>query len=307
MRTRYFTTFVAVKRKVIYIGIVALLVGLMSSCGGSKRQATNSGKERVAVSIAPLRPLVGAITGDDFDIDILVPTGASPESFEPTPRQFIELNEAQMLFTVGLIDFERSLLAKLREQSKVVSLAHGIDLIAGSCSHNHNGAQADHTHCYAHGIDPHIWTSPVALKRMAQNAYEAIVAEYPDSVKYQRNYEQLLSRLDLLDGQVRRLCDSARVRKFIIYHPALTYLARDYSLEQVAIEHEGKEPSVRRLAEIIDNARREGVKRIFYQSTYPRSVVEIVADDIGGEAVEIDPLREDVFVNIEEMTRLITE
>jgi zinc transport system substrate-binding protein len=142
---------------------------------------------------------------------------------------------------------------------------------------------------------------------MARSAYNAITTAYPDSSKYAANYQKLEARLDSLDRSVRTLCDKARVRQFIIYHPALTYLARDYGLEQISIEHEGKEPSAKRLAGIINNARTKDIKRLFYQSTYPRSTVEVIADDIGAEAFEIDPLREDIFVNIEEMIRLITE
>ena len=142
---------------------------------------------------------------------------------------------------------------------------------------------------------------------MARNAYAAIAAIYPDSAKYTANYERLAARLELLDFAVRARCERARSRSFIVYHPALTYLARDYGLEQISIEHEGKEPSVKRLAGIIENARKSGTKRVFYQSTYPRSTVEVIAEDIGAEPVEIDPLREDVFTNINDMIRLIIE
>lgn len=288
------------KRTIIYICIAMLLSVVLNGCGSANRKPSDD-KEKIFVSIAPLYQLVEGITGNDFDIEILVPAGASPESFEPTPRQFIALNGAKAVFAVGLIDFERNLLSKIEQQSKVIDLSQGIDLIAGSCSHNHHGH-----HC-AHGVDPHIWTSPVALKAMARSVYNAIATAYPDSVKYTANYQKLEARLNSLDSSVRTLCDNARVRQFIIYHPALTYLARDYGLEQVSIEHEGKEPSAKRLAGIIANARTKGINRIFYQSTYPRSSVEVIADDIGAEAVEIDPLHEDIFANIVKMTRLITE
>lgn len=293
---------------IIYICIAAAVAAALYGCGGASRN-NNSDKDQLFVSIAPLRPLVEAIVGDDFDISVLVPAGASPESFEPTPRQFIALNDAKAIFAVGLIDFERSLLARVEHKERIADLSHGIELIAGSCSHshhdhNHNGCNHNHLN---HGIDPHIWSSPVALKVMAQNAFSTISAAYPDSAKYKTNYELLVMQLDTLDSAVRGICEGARIRRFIIYHPALTYLARDYGLEQISVEHEGKEPSAKRLADIINTARTEGIKRIFYQSTYPRSTVEVIAEDIGAEPVEIDPLREDIFVNIEEMTRLITE
>ena len=174
-------------KKLVFIFIAAL----MGACT-SRQQAD---EKTLYVSILPLRSLVGEIVGDDFKIEVLVPPGASPETFEPTPRQFIGLNRAEMIFNVGLIDFETTLLSKIEERGKVVNLSQGIELIAGSCSHAHTPAKQaaaggdgtscaePHNHSHAHGVDPHVWTSPRALQKMAQNAYAAIRRAYPDSVK----------------------------------------------------------------------------------------------------------------------------
>ena len=171
---------------------------------------------RLYVSIAPLKEIVGGITGDDFGIDVLVPAGASPETYEPTPRQIAALNRSQLIFNVGLIDFETALLRKIDEQKKIVNLSRGIETIAGSCSHGGHETSG-HTH-HAHGIDPHIWTSPKALQRMAANAYEAIHATYPDSAKYTRNYEQLQERLQELDASTAEKLRESGVEYFICPH-----------------------------------------------------------------------------------------
>lgn len=277
------------------------MAAALLSAGCSHRSDAGD-KPVMYVSIAPLKAIVGDITGDDFDIRILVPSGASPESFEPSMRQFVTLNQSQLVFSVGLIEFEKSLVSKIEERSKVVDLSRGVELIEGECSHHHG-----HGHPHTHGADPHIWSSPSTLKIMAANAFEAIGRLYPDSVKYRTAYEQLDRRIDSLDRRIGEICSNARHRYFIIYHPALTYLARDYGLEQISVEHEGKEPGAKRIAEIIERARKDGVTRIFYQSQFPKSVVETIAGDIGAEAVEIDPLAEDTFDNLERITRMITE
>ncbi|MEG1611657.1 MAG: zinc ABC transporter substrate-binding protein [Alistipes sp.] len=251
------------------------------------------------VSILPLRTLVSQIVGEDFNIEVLVPAGASPETFEPTAKQFIGLNEAQLVFNVGLIDFENNLLSKVADTAKVVNLSHGIDLIAGSCSHCVDGKH------HAHGIDPHVWTSPRELQIMATNAYNAIQHTWPDSTQYGRNYEALMARLQTLDTSIAERITAAQIKYFIIYHPALTYYARAYGLEQLAIENEGKEPSAKRLSQIINRARRDGVHRIFYQKQFPASTVEIIARDIDANYVEIDPLHEDIIANIQNITDLI--
>lgn len=327
-------------QKLVLKLLVCACIGTLCSCA----QPAQPEEETLYVSILPLKSIVGGIVGDDFDVRVLVPAGASPETFEPTPRQFVDLNRARLIFNVGLIDFETTLLGKIEARDKVVDMSRGIDLIAGSCSHAHNKvARADephaaatpeeqqtagtaatpgerqlagshaaatpapqaHGHNHAHGIDPHIWTSPRALQRMAANAYEAIHALWPDSVKYTENHARLQEQLAALDARTAGKIAASGVRYFIVYHPALTYYARDYGLQQVAIEDEGKEPSARTLARLIEQARRDGVRRIFYQSQFPASAVEVIARDIEAQSVAIDPLKEDVIANIDSLTDLI--
>lgn len=315
-------------QKLVLKLLVCACIGTLCSCA----QPAQPEEETLYVSILPLKSIVGGIVGDDFDVRVLVPAGASPETFEPTPRQFVDLNRARLIFNVGLIDFETTLLGKIEARDKVVDLSRGIDLIAGSCSHAHDKvarahephaaatpgerqlagrnaaatpAPQAHGHTHAHGIDPHIWTSPRALQRMAANAYEAIHALWPDSVKYTENHARLQEQLAALDARTAGKIAASGVRYFIVYHPALTYYARDYGLQQVAIEDDGKEPSARALARLIEQARRDSVRTIFYQSQFPASAVEVIARDIEAQSVAIDPLKEDVIANIDSLTDLI--
>lgn len=273
-----------------------LIAGFLSAC--SPQPASQ--EKTLYVSILPIRSLVKEIVGEDFRIEVLVPPGASPETFEPTPRQFIGLNEAQLVFNVGLLEFETALLDKIEDRTKIVDLSRGIVRIEGSCAHaGRNGS--DH----AHGVDPHMWTSPRALQRMAKNAYKAIHARWPDSAKYTANHARLQEELRQLDLRTAEKIARSGIRYFIIYHPALTYYARDYGLRQEAVEADGKEPSAKRLTALIRQARKDGIGRILYQNQFPVSVVETIARDIGAECTEIDPLREDAIANIDSITDLI--
>ncbi len=289
----------------IFLGWMAALV-LLTGC----RNAEQPEQTTLWVTIAPLRSLVQAITGDDFAVEVLVPPSASPETFEPTPRQYRTLTRSPMIFGTGLIDFERHLLERLERPERIVDLSEGIDLIAGSCSHAHAGHDdAEYAECtkdrehaepakHAHGVDPHIWTSPRELQRMAANAYRAIHAQWPDSARYTANYEALRTRIAEVDSLVSKRLSGMERRWFLIYHPALTYYARAYGLRQVAVEEDGKEPSAKRLAALIDSARRDGVRTVFYQAQFPASSVEVIAADIAGKTVRIDPLAEQVLDNI---------
>ena len=284
--------------KMALLACTTLLLG----CQGER----TAPRAELMVSIAPLKYVVEQITAGDFQVGVLVPSGASPETFDPTPRQIAQANDATLLFTTGLIEFEQNIVERLSNKSNVVALSNGIDLIEGEHSHHEEHAHQGHGHSHHHGTDPHIWTSPKELKVVARNAYEAIMQQYPDSVKYTEAYARFDKELDSLDALCRKLCNDSATTAFVVYHPALTYFARAYALEQIAIEDDGKEPSAKHIAEIIDVAREKGVKSLLYQVQYPRSVVDVIARDMGVEPQEFDPLKENVVESITEITRLIT-
>lgn len=277
-----------------FILMLCLLVSGLLSGGCSATRTADA--DTIYVSILPLRGLIREIVGDDFEVKVLVPPGANPETFELSARQLSELHRADLVFNVGLIPFEQTLLAELDDRT--VDLSRGVSLLDGACAHGHHDA---------HGTDPHIWTSPKALKQMAKTAFAAIRAIRPDSAVYARRHDLLQQKLDRLDDYVRGRIESSGTRYFIIYHPALTYYAADYGIGQQAVEDEGKEPSARYIARLIEQARADGVRRIFCQAQFPKTAVEIIASDINAEIVVIDPLAEDVVDNLKRITDLITE
>jgi zinc transport system substrate-binding protein len=260
--------------------------------------------DTLMVSIEPLRYIIEEITGDDFEVAVLVPQGASPETYEPTPLQIKAAEDAELVFSTGLIDFENSLLEHLPSPELFVDLSAGITLIAAEEEPVDGHKHSDRTHG---GIDPHIWVAPKALMRMAATAYGRIHELYPDSVSYTVNYTRLTERLNALDKEVAGMISASLVRSFAIFHPGLTYYARDYGLQQIAIESDGKEPSAGGLADMIVLARAGDVSTVLYQSEFPRQIVEVVATEIGAEPAEIDLLGYDIVGNILKITELITE
>jgi zinc transport system substrate-binding protein len=306
--------------------VVLLVCAVCVACGGRAEQVEGG----IVVTIEPLRYIVEEIMGADAQIEgrvgagvrieVLVPPGASPETYEPTPAQIASTERAQLVFGTGLLDFERSLLGETAEKQPFVNLGTGIELIEGSHSHgdeersdgeehheNHGaGEHAVRNHReHHHGIDPHIWMSPKSLIIMAQTAYKRIHELYPDSLSYSARYERLRDSLVALDAAVEAKIAASPQKSFVIFHPGLTYLSRDYGLRQIALEQDGKEPSARQLGEVIDLARAEGITKVLYQNEFPRSMVEVVAAEIGAEPVEIDILSADVPRNIMTVTNLI--
>lgn len=258
---------------------------------------SNSDKKTIFVTITPMQSIIEEITAGDFDIEVIVPKGASPETFEPTPKQVTSFSDAEFIFSTGLIDFEQSLVQRISGDAEVVNLSNGIELIAGSCSHGN--------HKHKHGVDPHIWTSPRALRTMVTNAHKAIMAHYPDSVKYTEATGRLLERINRLDNYCATRIKAEGVEAMMIYHPAYTYYARDYGIEQIAIEHDGKEPSLRQTTALIEKAKEHGVKAILRQPQYSEDKVRAIANDAGAEIITTDPLAEDILGEIERVTEII--
>jgi zinc transport system substrate-binding protein len=314
------------------------------ACGDGAPDGDNA----LIVSIEPLRYVVEEIVGDDFRVEVLLPPGATPETYEPTPLQISAAEDAGLVFSTGLIDFERIILGGLSDPERFVDLSAGVELIADGHGHGdfearergfggareeglgearelgrgavgrykrqnieneHNtgqhGEARERGFGEFDGADPHIWLAPRALAQMARTAYGRIHELHPDSASYTANYEQLAEHLAALDREVSAQIAASGARAFVIFHPGLTYYARDYGLRQISLERDGKEPSARELAEIIVAARAEGISRVMYQAEFQRRTVEIAAAEIGAEPVEIDVLSYDVVANILKITGLI--
>lgn len=282
--------------RVFFLCIIVLILCLSTSCHRLDRNV-----DTITVSIDPLRFITEQITGNDFEIQVLVPPGSSPETYEPTSAQMLQTAHSKAYIEIGLLDFEINLEQAVRKNMPQVTLiktSDRIPLLTGHCGHTHN--DEEHTH----GVDPHIWLSPTRLKTIAENVYNGLSVIYPDSSKYKENYDALCKRIDSLDRSLDTLLTPEK-RGFLIYHPALTYLAADYGQTQISVEVEGKEPSPAYLSRLIDSAKALNINKILYQKQFNKSTVEAVAEELDLTPVAIDPLAENVIENIESLARLI--
>ncbi len=257
----------------------------------------------VTVSILPLKYLVGRIAGERFDIQVLTPPGANHETYEPTPKQVKMLDDSKILFMNGYLMFEDNLTRKFARSSGVelVDLSAGVDLIAGETE-----IHGDHVHM--HGVDPHFWLSPKEVRVMAANILNALSKTDPDGREYfENNYHRLINDIDSLDIDIKNTLMQTRLRSFIIYHPALSYFARDYNLDQISIETEGKEPSARHIKTVTDQARALGITTVFIQQQFSTTTAEAVAKEIGGRVVSIDPVPENWLQSMYDMAKQLNE
>lgn len=269
--------------------LILLFVSLLIACNS----AVDHGKRVITTSIPPFKFFTSAIAGDDFEVNVIVPPGASPATFEPTPSVIRGLNSSELLILDGYLGYELAWadqLAGVNPGIKRLILADSQDLIYGAV-HSHgddHGEEDDYT-----GVDPHFWVSPVAARRIAADILAFLKTSYPqEATVFETNYTLLIREIDRADIYLDSLFAENRGRSFMIFHPSLTYLARDYNLEQVAVETDGKEPTPAGLVDFIDHAKRENIGVIFVQREFDKKNAETIASEIDAEVVEIDPLSE---------------
>ena len=282
--------------RIVNILILAVSIALFS-CQPKKAVKKEN---LISVSILPQKYFVERIAGNDFEVNVLIPPGASPATYEPTPMQMKDIAQSVAYFRIGHIPFENVWLNNLIEgagEIKVFDLSKGIELVRGP-----EVQHGDHFH--EGGIDPHIWSSPKAVKTVAENLYKGLAELAPaNKKKYEENLNKFIEELDQLDQIASESFLNAEYKAFMIFHPALSYLARDYGVEQIAIEMDGKEPSPAHMQHLVVEAQEHGVKMVLIQKQFNKENAEAIAKEIGAKVVQIDPLHEDWFA---EMKRIIT-
>jgi len=270
------------KKRMMLVIATLVVAGFFFGCEQNRRD-----EPMVSVSIAPLQYFVDRLTGESLDVNVMVPPGMSHGTYSPTAQQMQKLSDSEIYFQVGHLGYEQTFINRLHELNpdmELVNLSEEIELI--------RGAEIDHgDHVHEGGIDPHIWMSPKVILEILPRMKNALETTFPELISViNENYPVLLTDLQVLDYEMEEVVDGLSQKRFMIFHPALTYLARDYGMDQVSIEHEGKEPSASQLRHLIMEARAENIPVIFIQEEYDIRNADLVANETGAEVVQINPL-----------------
>lgn len=262
-----------------------LIIFLTISCG---RNVIDNGDKIITVSIAPFKYFVEQIAGDDFTINVMVPPGANPHIYEPYPEQINKLRRSVGYISNGYLGFELTWLDRFYETNKTMKrLSLGDKIHPLVSKHHHAGNNTE-------GADPHYWVSPACGIIMATSVKEYLCELNPSQAeKYETNFQNLVLKIRNLEMDAKQLFSGDTQKSFMIFHPNLGYLARDFGLEEIPVEFEGKEPSPSRMKDLIDMAREKNLKTIFVQKEYDTKNARAIANEIGAELTVIDPLSED--------------
>ncbi|MBE9580653.1 MAG: zinc ABC transporter substrate-binding protein, partial [Proteobacteria bacterium] len=209
------------------------------------------------------------------------------------PKQMAKLSKASLFFRIG-VPFENvwiERISKANPRMKVIDTRQGVELMPMKAHHHGKGIK-----------DPHIWLSLRLVKSQAKNICDAFILEDPDhTAYYEANLRAFHHDLDKLDAEITGILKNLKNRQVMVFHPAWGYFCHDYALEQVPVELEGKEPSAKALARFIAQAKAEGIRVVFVQKQFSKESAETVAEAIGGEVVQVDPLAKDYLQNMKKI------
>jgi zinc transport system substrate-binding protein len=280
---------------------ILLLLIITIALSGCISQTENTAQVRAATTITPLGEFVAAVGGERVNVSVLVPPGAEPHTFEPSPSQIRQVADADIYFKngIGLESWMDNIIG-VNPQMRVVDTSRNVSLIAdeeGAANTEGIGA-----------TDMHIWLSPRRAMIQVQNICDGLIAVDPDGKDYYiNNRDDYIAKLKELDAYLNSTFARTEKKKFVVLHPAWIYFASDYGLEQIAIEVEEKEPGPRYLAEVVDTARANNITTVFVEPQYNPKLAEVIAKEIGGNVVPIDGLAPNYIDNLKSVGDKIAE
>lgn len=291
------------------ISLIPLLSSmiLMLGCNSNiKPQQNPENTLDITVSIPPQEYFVKKIGGEAVRVNTIVEPGVDLHTYEPKPQKLQAVSNADAYITIGTA-FEKAWITRLQginPKLPLIDSGKGIEKIPMvEHEHQHEEEKEENNH-QEDTLDPHIWLSPKLAKIQAQNIYDALGQLDPENQeKYQANLNNLLQEIEQTDKQITVNLAGVKNRKFMVFHPAWGYFAKDYNLEQIPIEVGGQEPSAAELAKLISDAKAEKIQVIFAQPEFSTKSAQAIAQEINGEVLlisDLDPNWSDNLIKVSE-------
>jgi zinc transport system substrate-binding protein len=277
------------------LAVLVAISGCLSE--GMGERGAHHGRTAV-VTVLPQAEIVKEIAGGDWDVVVVVPPGAEPHTYEPTASQVARVSGADVYARLGpgLMPFEDTLITRIAAGEggiSIIDMSEGITLLYGE------GKEDGATTQNRKGADPHIWLSPGNLRIMAENVARGLAEVDPAHAgDYSARKNAYLERIDSCTRAIQRNISGLEGRAFLVFHPAFGYFARDFGLVQVAVEEEDHEPGPAGLSRLVTLARERGITVVFAEPQFSTRESEVIAREINGTVVLVDPLAPDVLENL---------
>ena len=267
--------------------LVILLLPVITGSAAAKKK-TN--RMTLAATIFPVADITRCIAGPDIRVVQILPAGASPHTFDLTPGQVRELQDAWFIFKIGGVDDWIDSVADSLPQAAIISLHKFVTLRpAAEKGHDHGSATAS----LHPGFDPHYWLSADNGAVIAKNIAAALAEADPSRAAiYKANLAEYSKQLAALHQEIKKDLSGLKNNRMIVFHDAWRYFAGAYGLEIAAVfqTSPGREPTPRDMQELYSQVKRYGIKAVFSEPQLSTASLEPMLEDLGLELIILDPL-----------------
>lgn len=280
------------KKPALIIPIILIIV-LLISCSTN---SSDTGKIKIAVGVVPEAEFVEKVAGDLAEVVVLVPPGNSPANYQPTAVEMQALSDADIYFTLQMPTEEANILPKVGNFNKTIKIVNLRDAVSKvyplimADDHDHGGETSGNTE----SVDPHLWLSPKRSIVMVLTIADELSLFDPENESiYRENAAAYIKEIEALDIETAERLSSLKHRSFMIYHGSYGYFADDYNLTMISIEVAGKKATALEIQQVIEHAREDEIKIVFYQEEFDDNQAQTVAKEINGKVVKVAPLSKD--------------
>jgi len=281
------------------VGSLLVTSLVTTGCGNATEQAaddTEGKKLQIVTTFYPMQEFSSKVAGDLADVTVLVPAGTEPHDWEPTPKDVAKIAEADVFIYNGggFEGWVDDVLKSVNNSDlKIVEAVAGIELMEDTAGEHHDEHKDEQAKAGEHALDPHVWIDPVLVQQEVQTIANALSeVDAAHAADYKKNADAYIAVLKDLDTTFKNELSGTKSKEFVTAHTAFAYLAKRYGLTQVPIAgiSPEQEPSAAEMKEIVEFAKKNQVKTIFFETLASPKVAEAVAKEIGAETAVLNPL-----------------
>lgn len=280
------------KVKVILL-ISVILFAVFGTLSLFNKEGIKSNK-KVAATIFPLCDIVKNVAGENVEVSCILPPGASPHTFDPSPQEIKKVSGSSTLFSIGNgLDNWSQDFANSADIKKIVVVDKNISLIESTHEHEEDHEdENDHDH-EEDSMDPHYWLSVPNAILISSQVKDELITLFPEyASEFEKNFDGYKLSLTNLQDEIDTELGKLPNRNIATFHNAWGYFGRDHGVNIVASfeEYPGEEPTVEYLKEFQELIHDSKIKVIFSEPQFSTKPLEPIANDLNVTISVLDPI-----------------